>query len=168
MTHRPGKSCRKTGTKGQPDGSAIKSKTGKPWVAKSDRKTCYATGQNNSNPTPYAASVADDEWELLHVISSHYCFIQVPYPDRMLRRFALLFTTVCFVTSLCCSQRIASSLHSAGRHGLLRRFALPVATDCFVASLCRSPRIASSLRSAGRHGLLRRFAPRNDGNTMWR
>jgi hypothetical protein len=45
MTHRPGKPCRKTGTKGQPDGSAIKSKTGKPWVAKSDRKTCYAAGQ---------------------------------------------------------------------------------------------------------------------------
>jgi hypothetical protein len=45
MTHRPGKSCRKTGTKGQPDGFAIKSKTGKPWVAEPDRKTCYAAGQ---------------------------------------------------------------------------------------------------------------------------
>jgi hypothetical protein len=47
MTHLPGKSCRKTGTKGLPDGSSIKSKTVKPWVAKADRKTCYATGQNN-------------------------------------------------------------------------------------------------------------------------
>jgi hypothetical protein len=56
LTLRPGKSSRKAGTKGQLYGYAIKIKTGKPWVAKPDRKTCYATGQNNSNPTPYAAS----------------------------------------------------------------------------------------------------------------
>lgn len=75
MTHRPGKSCRRAGTKGQPGGYALKSKTEEPGVANPDRKTCNATGQNNSNPTPLAASVANDEWELLHVISSHYCFI---------------------------------------------------------------------------------------------
>jgi hypothetical protein len=33
------------GTKGQPEGSAIKSRTGKPGVAKPDRKTCNATGR---------------------------------------------------------------------------------------------------------------------------
>jgi hypothetical protein len=58
-------SRRKMGTKGQPEGSAVTGRTGKPWVAKTDRKTCNAAGQNNSNPTPYAASVANGEWELL-------------------------------------------------------------------------------------------------------
>jgi hypothetical protein len=62
------------GTKGQPEGLAVKGKTGKPWVAGTDRKTWNAAGQNNSNPTPYAASVANGEWELLLVNSSHYCF----------------------------------------------------------------------------------------------
>ena len=74
MTHRPGKSFRKAGTKGQPEGSAITSKTGKPWVANTDRKTCHAAGHNNSNPTPYEVSAPNGEWELLHVNSSHYCF----------------------------------------------------------------------------------------------
>jgi hypothetical protein len=47
------------GTKGQLEGSAVTGRTGKPGVAKTDRKTCNAAGQNNSNPTPYAASVAN-------------------------------------------------------------------------------------------------------------
>jgi hypothetical protein len=68
-------SRRKTGTKGQLEGYAITSKTGKLWVAGTDRKTWNAAGQNNSNPTPYAASVANGEWELILVNSSHYCFI---------------------------------------------------------------------------------------------
>ena len=51
--------------KGQPEGYAVKGKTGKPWVAGTDRKTWNATGRNNSNLTPYAASVASGEWELL-------------------------------------------------------------------------------------------------------
>ncbi|MCX6333792.1 MAG: hypothetical protein NT092_05745 [Bacteroidia bacterium] len=58
-------SCRKTGTKGQLEGSAVTSRTGRPWVAKADRKTCNAAGQNNSNPTPLTASVVNGEWELL-------------------------------------------------------------------------------------------------------
>jgi hypothetical protein len=44
------------GTKGQLEGSAVTGRTGKPGVAKTDRKTCNAAGQNNSNPTPYVAS----------------------------------------------------------------------------------------------------------------
>jgi|LSQX01.2.fsa_nt_gb hypothetical protein len=35
----------------------------------------YVTGHNNSNLTPFAALVADGEWELLLRISSHYCLI---------------------------------------------------------------------------------------------
>jgi len=58
-------SGRKAGTKGQPEGSAITSKTGKPWVAGTDRKTWNAAGQNNSNPTPLTASVENGGWELL-------------------------------------------------------------------------------------------------------
>jgi len=65
MTLLPGMSRRKTGTKGKPEGSAVKSKTGKPWVAGIDRKTWNAAGQNNSNPTPLTASVGNGEWELL-------------------------------------------------------------------------------------------------------
>jgi len=74
-TLRPGKSARKNGTKGQPEGYAIKSKPGKPRVTKPDRKTCNVTGQNNSNPTPFTASAENGEWELLFANSSHYCFI---------------------------------------------------------------------------------------------
>ena len=73
MIHRPGIPRKRE--KGQPEGSAIKSKTRKPRVANTDRKTCYAAGRNNSNPTPFEASASDDEWELLLVNSSHYCFI---------------------------------------------------------------------------------------------
>jgi len=52
MTLRPGKSSRKDGTKGQPDGAAVTSSTGTPGAANPDRKTCNAASRNNSNPTP--------------------------------------------------------------------------------------------------------------------
>ena len=61
--------------KGQPEGPAIKSRTWKPGVAGRDRKTSSAAGQNNSNPTPFAASAAPGEWESVNAIGSHYCFI---------------------------------------------------------------------------------------------
>jgi hypothetical protein len=80
-------SRRKTGTKGQLEGYAITSKTGKLWVAGTDRKTWNAAGQNNSNPTPYAASVANGEWELILVNSSHYCLIYLLKPTSCLPSF---------------------------------------------------------------------------------
>lgn len=79
MTLRPGKSSRKAGTNGQPEGSAVTGKTRKPRAAKTDRKTCNASGHNNSNPTPQAASVANGEWELILMNSSHYCFYTFLY-----------------------------------------------------------------------------------------
>jgi len=66
--------------KGQPEGPALNSRAGKPWVAGTDRKTWNAAGQNNSNPTPIAASVAKGEWELLLANSSHYCFVKLEDP----------------------------------------------------------------------------------------
>ena len=74
MTLCPGKSCRKAGTKGQPEGSAINSRAGKPWVAKAGLVSAETTGQNNSSSTPYEASAANGEWELFLTSSSHYCF----------------------------------------------------------------------------------------------
>ena len=79
MTLRPGKSCRKAGKKGQPEGFAIKSKAGKPRVEEAGLVSAETAGQNNSNPTPLAASAANGEWELFLTSSSHYCFIQLPY-----------------------------------------------------------------------------------------
>jgi len=64
MTLLPGMSRCLAGTKGKPEGNAVKSITGKPWVAQSCLQV-NAAGQNNSNPTPLAASVAYGEWELL-------------------------------------------------------------------------------------------------------
>jgi|WetSurSiteA1Bulk_404760.scaffolds.fasta_scaffold159384_1 hypothetical protein len=65
MTLRPGKFCRKAGKKGQQEGDAVKSATGKLRVAGTCRKTTgNAPGRNNSNLTPIAASVANGEWEL--------------------------------------------------------------------------------------------------------
>lgn len=77
MTLRPGKSCRKTGTKGQPEGSAVTSRAGKPGVAKAGLVSAETTGQNNSSSTPYEASAANGEWELFLTSGSHYCFIQL-------------------------------------------------------------------------------------------
>jgi hypothetical protein len=63
--------------KGQPEGYTVTSKTGKLWVAEASLVFAETTGQNNSNSTPHAASAASGEWELLLVISSHYCFINI-------------------------------------------------------------------------------------------
>jgi hypothetical protein len=87
-------SCRKTGTKGQLEGYAVTSKTGKLWVAGKDRKTWNAAGQNNSNPTPYAASVANGEWELILVNSSHYCFIYLLKPISHPSRVRIFCTVI--------------------------------------------------------------------------
>ncbi len=53
------------GKNGQPEGSAVKSKTGKPRAANQDLVSGNAAGQNNSNLTSRVTSVSDDEWELL-------------------------------------------------------------------------------------------------------
>ena len=62
------------GKKGQPEGSAVKGKTRKPWVAETDLVSKEAAGQNNSNLTSLTASVVNGEWELILANSSHYCF----------------------------------------------------------------------------------------------
>jgi hypothetical protein len=55
MIHRPGIPRKRE--KGQPEGSAIKSKTRKPRVANTDRKTCYAAGRNEASaPKPILAT----------------------------------------------------------------------------------------------------------------
>jgi hypothetical protein len=76
-TLRPGKTHRKAGKKGQPEGYAIKSKAGRPWVAEASLVFAETADQNNSSPTPSAASAANGGWELLLAISSHYCFIYI-------------------------------------------------------------------------------------------
>jgi hypothetical protein len=65
MTLRPGTVRRKTDGKGQPEGSAVTGKTRKPGVANPDLVSGNAAGQNNSNLTPNAASVANGGWELI-------------------------------------------------------------------------------------------------------
>jgi hypothetical protein len=65
MTLLPGKSCRKVGTKGQPESFAVTGRAGKPGVAETGLASAETTGQNNSNPTPDAASAANGEWELI-------------------------------------------------------------------------------------------------------
>jgi hypothetical protein len=51
MTLRPGIFRLTAEEKGQPEGSAIKSKTGKPGAANQDLVSGNAAGQNNSNLT---------------------------------------------------------------------------------------------------------------------
>ena len=58
-------SGRKAGTNGQPEGSALNSKAGRPRVAGIPSNRENAAGQNNSNPTPYEASATNGEWELI-------------------------------------------------------------------------------------------------------
>jgi hypothetical protein len=82
MTLRPGKIRRKEGIKGQPEGYAINSKTGRPWVAEAGLVSVETAGQNNSNPTLYVASAANGEWELILVNSSHYCFIYLRFNHK--------------------------------------------------------------------------------------
>jgi hypothetical protein len=47
----------KDGKKGQPEGPALNSRTGKPWVAGTDRKTWNAAGQINRNGKPQGLEV---------------------------------------------------------------------------------------------------------------
>jgi hypothetical protein len=63
MTLRPGITLRRE--KGQPEGSAVTGKTRKFWGANPDLVSGNAAGQNNSNLTPIAASVANGGWELI-------------------------------------------------------------------------------------------------------
>jgi hypothetical protein len=53
------------GKKGQPEGYIVTGKTGRLWVAEAGLVPAETAGQNNSNPTLYAASAANSEWELL-------------------------------------------------------------------------------------------------------
>ena len=61
-------------TNGQPEGSAVTGKAGKPGVAETGLVSDDAAGQNNSNLASLAASAENVEWELILVNSSHYCF----------------------------------------------------------------------------------------------
>ena len=63
MTLRPGTALRRG--KGQPEGSAVTGKTRKPGVVNPGLVPGNTAGQNNSNLTPIAASVANGEWELI-------------------------------------------------------------------------------------------------------
>ena len=65
-------------TKGQPEGFVVTGKTGKPGVVEKGLVSIEATGQNNSNLTSLTALVVNDEWELILVMSSHYCFYTSP------------------------------------------------------------------------------------------
>lgn len=64
-------------SKGQPEGFALKSRTGKLRVAYPDFVSGKTAGHNNSNLTPLATTVVSGEWELLQKISSHFVFIPV-------------------------------------------------------------------------------------------
>ena len=90
MTLRPGKTRRKVGKKGQPEGYTVTSTTGKPWVAETSLVFVETAGQNNSNPTPSEASAANGEWELILVNSSHYCFIKSRFLPLSFIGFTLL------------------------------------------------------------------------------
>ena len=61
-------------TKGQPEGSAVTGKTRKPGVTEMGLVPNDVTGQNNSNLASSTALVVYGEWELILVMSSHYCF----------------------------------------------------------------------------------------------
>ena len=63
------------GKKGQPEGSAVTGKTRKLRVAETGLVPDDAAGQNNSNLASFTALVVYDGWELILVMSSHYCFI---------------------------------------------------------------------------------------------
>jgi hypothetical protein len=75
MTLRPGKSRRKAGTKGQPEGSAVTGNTRKPGAANQDLVSGNAAGQNNSNLTPCVTSVTTGGWELIFGIVPIFVFI---------------------------------------------------------------------------------------------
>jgi hypothetical protein len=95
MTLHPGIPLRRE--KGKPEGYAVTGNTRKPWVAEKGLVLYNAAGQNNSNLTLLTALVVNGEWELILVMSSHYCFytphqifiVRVPLPSmRILVPFA--------------------------------------------------------------------------------
>jgi hypothetical protein len=73
MTLHPGIPLRRE--KGKPEGYTVTGKTRKPGVAEKSLVLNDAAGQNNSNLTSLTALVVNGEWELILVMSSHYCFI---------------------------------------------------------------------------------------------
>jgi hypothetical protein len=87
MTLRPGKSSRKAGTKGQPEGSAVTGNTRKPGAANQDLVSGNAAGQNNSNLTPWVTSVTTGEWELILGIVPIFVFIFFPNSISLTRLF---------------------------------------------------------------------------------
>ena len=69
-------------TKGQPEGSAVTGKTRKPGVTEMGLVPNDVTGQNNSNLASFTALVVYGEWELILVMSSHYCFYTLSVQPR--------------------------------------------------------------------------------------
>ena len=69
-------------TKGQPEGSAVTGKTRKPGVTEMGLVPNDVTGQNNSNLASSTALVVYGEWELILVMSSHYCFYTLSVQPR--------------------------------------------------------------------------------------
>jgi hypothetical protein len=93
MIHRPGIPRKRE--KGQPEGSAIKSKTRKPRVANTDRKTCYAAGRNNSNPR----KLADLSFEELIQISDRFELPTYEYCKNLTKE-ELINTPVAYLADL--------------------------------------------------------------------
>lgn len=80
MTLHPGIPLRRE--KGKPEGYAVTGNTRKPWVAEKGLVLYDAAGQNNSNLTLLTALVVNGEWELILVMSSHYCFYTLSVQPR--------------------------------------------------------------------------------------
>lgn len=59
---------RSGGKKGQPEGSAVKGRSGKPRAVEPDLASGNTAGQNNSNLTSYTATAVNDGWELIQGI----------------------------------------------------------------------------------------------------
>ena len=72
-------------TKGQPEGSAVTGKTRKPGVTEMGLVPNDVTGQNNSNLASFTTLVVYDGWELILVMSSHYCFYTLPAEGHLLK-----------------------------------------------------------------------------------
>jgi hypothetical protein len=88
MTLRPGIPIYRE--KGQPEGSAVTGKTRKPGVTEMGLVSNDVTGQNNSNLASFTALVVYGEWELILVMSSHYCFITFPSLTPQSRKAGLI------------------------------------------------------------------------------
>jgi hypothetical protein len=72
-------------TKGQPEGCAVTGKTRKPGVTEMGLVPDDVTGQNNSNLASFTALVVYGGWELILVMSSHYCFYTLPAEGHLLK-----------------------------------------------------------------------------------